>query len=150
VTRVFVQEVTPAIGQVTIYFMRDGDDNPIPSGSEVTTVKNAILELKPANTVDSDVIVLAPVGVAVDFTFTALTPDTSTMRSAISANLRQFFDERTSVGVNVDEDAYRSAIFNTVDTVTGDVVSTFTLSTPVGDVAIATGEIGILGNVVYP
>ncbi len=65
-------------------------------------------------------------------------------------SLNQFFDEGTEVGVNVDEDAYRSAIFNTVDTVTGDVVSTFTLSTPSGDVTIATGEIGVLGSVVYP
>jgi uncharacterized phage protein gp47/JayE len=149
VTRVFVQEITPAVGQVTIYFMRDNDLNPIPATSEVTRVKDALLTIKPANTADADVIVLAPTGVPVDFTFTALTPNTSTMQTAISANLRQFFDERTSVGVNVDEDAYRSAIFNTVDTVTGDIVSTFTLSVPSGDVVIASGEIGILGSVVY-
>lgn len=150
VTRVFVQEVTPAIGQVTVYFMRDNDINPIPTGSEVTKVKDSILEIKPANTADADVIVLAPTGVTVDFTFTALTPSTSTMQDAINANLRQFFDERTTVGVSIDEDAYRAAIFNTVDTVTGDVVTTFTLSVPAGDVAIAAGEIGVLGNVVYP
>ena len=150
VTRVFVQEITPAVGQVTIFFMRDNDDNPIPTASEVTTVKDQILTIKPANTGDADVIVSAPTGVSVDFTFTALTPNTSTMRTAITANLEQFFDESTEVGVNVDEDAYRSAIFNTVDTVTGDLVSTFTLSAPSGDVVIAAGEIGILGNVVYP
>jgi uncharacterized phage protein gp47/JayE len=150
VTRVFVQEVTPAIGQVTVFFMRDNDVNPIPTGSEVTTVKNNILTIKPANTADADVIVLAPTGVTTDYTFTALSPNTSTMQDAITASLRQFYDERTAVGVNIDEDAYRSAIFNTVDTVTGDVVSTFTLSAPVGDIAIAAGEIGVLGNVVYP
>lgn len=149
VTRVFVQEVTPSEGQVTVYFMRDGDDNPIPTGSEVTKVKTKILEIKPANTADADVIVAAPTGVSVDFTFTALSPNTSTMQDAISANLRQFFDERTSVGVNVDEDAYRSAIFNTVDTVTGDMVSTFALSAPTGDVTVSTGEIGILGTVTH-
>lgn len=149
VTRVFVQEVTPAIGQITTYFMRDNDANPIPTGSEVNKVKDNILTIKPANTADSDVIVSAPTGVSVTFTFSALTPNTSTMQQAIEANLRQFFDERTSVGVNVDEDAYRSAIFNTVDTVTGDVVQTFTLSAPVGDVTIATGEIGILGAVTF-
>lgn len=150
VTRVFVEEVTPAVGQVTIYFMRDNDLNPIPAGSEVNKVKDKILEIKPANTQDDDVIVSAPAGVSVAFTFTALSPDTSTMRSAISANLRQFFDERTEVGVNIDEDAYRSAIFNTVDTVTGEVLTTFTLSTPSGDIAIASGETGILGAVTYP
>ncbi len=150
VTRVFVQEITPAVGQVTVYFMRDNDVNPIPAGSEVTQVKDAILTIKPANTADADVIVLAPTGVSVDFTFTALSPNTSTMQTAVSANLAQFFDERTEVGVDVDEDAYRSAIFNTVDPVTGDLVSSFALSVPSGDVTIAAGEIGILGNVVYP
>jgi len=150
VTRVFVQEVTPAIGQVTVYFMRDNDPNPIPTGSEVVKVKDSILTIKPANTQDSDVIVEAPVGVDVDFVFTDLLPNTTTMRDAISANLRQFFDERTNVGSDVDEDAYRSAIFNTVDTVTGDLVQTFTLSSPSGDVTISAGEIGILGAVTYP
>ena len=150
VTRVFVEEVTPAIGQVTVYFVRDGDINPIPSGSEVTKVKDQILTIKPANTSDSDVIVNAPTGVSVAFTFTGLAPNTSTMQSAISANLRLFFDERTLVGVDIDEDAYRAAIFNTVDTVTGAVVQTFAISSPSGDITIASGEIGTLGAVVYP
>jgi len=150
VTRVFVQEITPAIGQVTIYFMRDNDDDPIPSGSEITSVKDNILTINPANTSDNDVIVLAPTAVPTGFTFSSLTPNTSTMQTAINANLAQFFDERTDVGVNVDEDAYRAAVFNTVDTVTGDVVQTFSLSSPSGDIAIAAGEIGTLGSVTYP
>ena len=54
VTRVFVQEVTPAIGQVTTYFMRDNEISPIPTGSEVTKVKDSILEIKPANTASTD------------------------------------------------------------------------------------------------
>ena len=139
-----------AVGTVTTYFMRDNDLNPIPSGSEVTTVKNKILEITPANTASADVVVAAPTAVTVDFTFTALSPNTSTMQAAIKANLEAFFDEDTEVGVDVDEDAYRSAIFNTVDTETGDEVKTFTLSAPPsGDVAIGIGEIGVLGNVVF-
>lgn len=149
VTRVFVQEITPAVGQVTIYFMRDDDTNPIPSGAEVADVDAVIQAIRPANTDSADVFVLAPTGVSTDFTFTALVPNTSTMQTAINASLRQFFDENTSVGVDVDQDAYRSAIFNTVDTVTGEVVSSFTLSAPTTDITIASGEIGILGNVTY-
>lgn len=142
--------VSIALGTVTIYFMRDNDDNPIPTGSEVNDVKESILTINPANTSENDVNVLAPVGVSVDFTFTDLNPNTSTMKDAVNANLAQFFDERTSVGVNIDEDAYRSAIFNTVDTVTGQRISTFTLSVPSGDIDIETGEIGILGDIIYP
>lgn len=150
VTRVFVQEVTPTPGQVTIYFMRDNDDNPIPDASEVAAVRAVILTIKPVNTSDDDVFVLAPTAVAVNFTFTALSPDTPTMHEAITANLQQLFDERVNVGEDVTEDAYRSAIFNTVDTTTGDIVSGFTLSAPSGDVAIADGEIGVLGTVAFP
>lgn len=150
VTRVFVQEITPAPGQVTIYFMRDNDDNPIPSGSEIATVKDQILSITPANTDELDVIVLAPVAAPVDFTFSALTPNTPTMHNAINANLDQFFSERVVVGVNIDEDAYRSAIFNTIDTETGQAVQSFDLTVPVGDIVIAGGEIGTFGNVVYP
>lgn len=150
VTRVFVEEITPDVGQVTVYFMRDNDDNPIPSGAEVTTVKDKILEIKPANTSDADVIVSSPVAVVNDFIFTALVPNTSTMKTAIDANLAQFFDESTLIGIDIEEDAYRSVIFNTVDTETGDVVQSFTLSSPVGDITIASGEIGTLGTVTYP
>lgn len=150
VTRVFVQEVTPTPGQVTIYFMRDDDSNPIPDASEVATVRAAILTIKPANTSSDDVFVFAPTSVTVNFTFTAMSPDTPTMRTAVQANLQQLFSERVNVGEDVTEDAYRSAIFNTVDTVTGESMSTFTISAPSGDVAIADGQIGILGTVAFP
>jgi len=141
--------ISIALGTVTTYFMRDNDADPIPASSEVTTVKNKILEIVPANTANIDVVVAAPSAVTVDFTFTDLNPNTSTMKSAITANLQAFFAEDTEVGVNIDQDAYRSAIFNTVDTDTGDEVKTFTLSAPSGDVTITTGEIGVLGNVVF-
>lgn len=150
VTRVFVQEITPAVGQVTVYFMRDNDDNPIPDASEIAAVDAVIQAIRPANTDSTDVIVGAPTGVSTDFIFTSISPNTSTMRTAITANLRQFFDEDTDVGVNIAEDAYRSAIFNTIDTETGAVLDTFTLTSPSGTITIASGEIGTLGNVTYP
>lgn len=150
VTRVFVEEITPSVGQVTVYFMRDNDMPAIPDASEVSAVNAVLLEILPANTDPSDLIVAAPTAVPVAFTFTALSPDTVTMRTAITNNLTQFFDEETMVGENVDQDAYRSAIYNTVDTETGDRVTTFTLSTPTGDVTVASGEIGTLGTVTFP
>lgn len=151
VTRVFVQEITPTIGEVTIFFMRDNDADPIPDASEVTTVKNKILEIKPANMADVDVIVSAPTAVPTVFTFSALTPNTATMQAAITASLTQFFDEQPEVGVNVDADKYRSAIISTIDTQTGDGVSTFALSAPTGDIVIAAGQIATLsGTPTYP
>lgn len=153
--------VTPATGSISsttsvplgrciVYFMRDNDDNPIPSSSEAQDVKNELNEIRPANTSEVDLIVTPPTAITVDFTFTNITPDTSTMRSAITANLEQFFTESTEVGLDLDEDAYRSAIINTIDTETGQSVQTFTLSTPSGDIAAQSNEIPVLGAVQYP
>lgn len=149
VTRVFVQEITPAIGQVTTYFMRDDDEDPIPTPGEVTDVKDSILLIKPANTATADVIVLAPVGVTQDFTFSSLTPNTASMQTAITANLGQFFKEEPQVGVTITEEKYVAAIQNTIDS-GGNSIDNFALSDPIGDIPITTGQIGLLGVVSYP
>ncbi len=154
VTRVFVEESTPLTGQVTVYFTRDGDVSAIPSGSEVAIVKAALVAIKPANIADADLIVAAPIAVPVNFTFTDLQPTSVAMKAAVTANLQQFFSERVSVSdAVVDADAYRSAIFSTVNSTNGESVTTFTLSnppTPPGDVTVGNGRIATLGNVVFP
>jgi uncharacterized phage protein gp47/JayE len=139
---------TIPLGQVRTFFMRDDDANSIPSASEVATVKAKVDEILPANTSTDDNIVLAPTAVPTDFTFTELSPNTSTMRTAVTANLEQFFDEQVSVGVDIDEALYNAAIANTVDTETGDTIVSFTTTTS-GDIYIDSGEIGTLGNVTY-
>jgi len=150
VTRVFVQTAIPARGQVTIFFMRDNDDDPIPTSSEVQTVNDTLLEILPSHNDVTDMIVLAPTPKTVSFTFTNINPDTATMQTAIQNSLSQFFQEETEVGINIDQDAYRSAIFNTVDTANGATLASFTLSDPVGDIVITTAEIGVLGGVIFP
>ena len=143
-------EASIALGRVQVYFMRDNDDDPIPSASEVQDVKDELNLIRPANTAEQDLIVNSPSPITVDFNFTSVTPDTSTMRAAITANLDQFFAESTEVGSDLDEDAYRSAIINTVDTETGQRLQTFTLSAPSGDITAQSNEIPILGTVSYP
>lgn len=138
------------LGTLQIYFMRDNDENPIPSGSEVSEVRDKILEILPANTDStSDLGVFAPTAVPTDYVFSDLSPNTVTMKNAITENLKVFYAEKTFVGVNIDEDAYRAAIFNTIDTETGDVVLTFELSNPTVDITIDIGQIGTLGNVTF-
>lgn len=149
VTRVFVEEITPFPGAVTIYFTRDNDDNIIPAASEVAEVKAKILEIKPAHTEDSDVVVLAPTGITTNFIFTALSPNTSTMQTAIIASLEVLFEESTSVSEDLLEVAYEAAIFQTIDPETGNQVSNFTLSTPSGNISIASGELPVLGSVTF-
>ena len=110
-------------------------------------VIDKLAEIRPANTSINSLLVNAPTAVPVAFTFTSLSPNTPTMQDAINANLAQFFEEQTIVGADIDDDAYRAAIKNTVDTQTGDTVDSFALSTPVGDITIAFGELGALGIV---
>ncbi len=149
VTRVLVKRITPAIGQVTILFVRDNDDNIIPDGSEVAEVKEAIIDKLPATSDEADVFVLAPTPVSTDYTFSAISPDTTTMRTAIEENLIAFYADEVDFETDITEDKYRSAIIDTIDPETGDILASFTLSTPSGDITVTTNQIGVLGNVVF-
>jgi len=149
-TRTWIQEITPDVGQVTVYFMRDGDPNPIPDGAAITEMNALLNTIRPANTAEEDFIIGAPTATGINYTFTDLQPSTSTMEDAVTESLEQFFAERTEVAVNVDADAYRSTVFNTVDTTNGDVVTTFELAYPTGDLVVGSGEIAVLGNIVFP
>jgi len=71
------------------------------------------------------------------------------MRDAIFENLKQFFKEGVNEGKNIQEDGYRSVIFQTVDPNSGQPLTSFTLTTPVGDISIDIGELGILGTVTF-
>jgi uncharacterized phage protein gp47/JayE len=148
VTRVFVKPITPAEGSVTTYFMRDNDTvTPIPPPTEVAKVKAKLLEIKTAHVNPDNVIVSAPSPVSVNFVFTSVTPNTQTMKEAVKNNLRQFFKEGTSVGVNIQAVAYNSAIYSTIDPETGERLQAFVLSAPVGNISISAGQIGVLGAV---
>ncbi len=139
------------MGQVRTYFMRDNDDgSSIPSASEVNQVKALLDTIKPANTSTLDNQVFSPTALPENFVFTSLVPNTPTMKTAVTNNLQQFFDERTTVGADVDEDLYRAAIANTVDTETNETVVSFDLSSPSGDLPVVFGEIATLGAVTIP
>lgn len=149
VTRVFVRIITPNVGDVTIYFFRDGDTNPIPDTESIATVKSSIVELLPATSDPDNVYVLAPSIVTTNFTFSAISPDTDTMRTAITNTLTAFFEDDVEFETDVSEDKYRAAIIQTQDTQTGDFIETFTLSSPSGDISISDGQIAGLGTVTF-
>lgn len=150
VTRAKVKEITPSPGAITVLFVKD--DNPgsiIPNASEIAQVKNAILEIKPAHTDNSDIVVLAPTPVTVDFNFTALSPNTPEIKAAINSNLAALFRESVDFEQDVTEDRYRGVIATTIDPSSGDIVESFTLSTPSGDVTISSNELAVLGSISY-
>ncbi len=150
VTRVWVFEASPFAGAVAVYFVRDNDADIIPSTGEVATVRAQILAIKPASLDPDNLLVAGPTAVPTSFTFSSITPDTATMREAVTESLDQFFKDFSNVGVSIVEDAYRSAIINTIDTVTGETLSDFVLASPTADIPVAIGELAILGTVSYP
>ena len=150
VTRVWVFEITPLAGDVTIYFVRDNDPSTIiPSAGEIQDVKDAILLITPANTDPDRVFVDAPVALTNNYNFSAIVPNSIPMQSAIIQSLTQFYREGVTVGVNVSADEYRSAIINTIDPESGSRLKSFTLISPNGDIVVASDEIPILGTVSF-
>lgn len=141
---------TPGIpnGQVKIYFVRDDDDAILPSQTELENVRTQLSTIRPAHVYDPDMIIKAPVGITVDFTFTALDPDTDEMREAIINNLIDLFRTETNVSETLQSHAYIAAIWQTVDR-TGAIVKDFTLSAPSGDVSIAEGQLPVLGDITF-
>ncbi|MFK5284322.1 hypothetical protein ACI3PL_32550, partial [Lacticaseibacillus paracasei] len=65
------------------------------------------------------------------------------MQQAIKDNLTYMFQESATVGSDLDEAAYLSAIYQTVDLTTGATVDLFSLSAPSGDITVADGELPV-------
>lgn len=149
VTRVWVQSITPQVGQVTIYFVRDNDPTIIPTASEVQQVRDSILLIQPASTNPNDIIVAAPQPVYITFNFLSISPDTDGIKNAVKANLQQYFLDNAGVDDNLLQLGYNSAIFNTIDPNTGQKVTSFSLSSPTGDIGIDKNQIGILQDVLF-
>lgn len=149
VTNVFVFENTPDVGKVKIYFVRTNDTTPIPNASQVNDVNAVIQAIRPATTAEANCVVLAPTEVLCSWDFSALSPDTATMRSAIEASLEALCLDYGAVSEPLTEDQYRAAIVNTIDTSTGEQLASFTLTTT-GDFGGAAGEYPVYDGVTFP
>lgn len=147
VTRVWVKECVPEIGQVTIYFTTD-NQGVIPTNQDVVDVRASVESIKPCNTRNEDIFVYAPNPHYVDFDFVQLTPNTVSMRSAIQTRLAELFYTTAEVEKPLTSEDYRAKISSTVDS-SGAKVQMFALREPVGDIDPGTGGIPILRNVVF-
>ncbi len=150
VTRSWVFPTTPHVGYVSIYFTRDNDSSSIlPSPSEILTVRNAILAVKPSNMEDFQVIVNSPEPVDVDFVFASITPNTPEMKSAITSTLNFLFrDTSINVSQNVLQIVYECAIITTEDSL-GNKLNSFTLNSPVGDIIVGDGQLAVLNSITF-
>lgn len=149
-TRVQVKKIYPVIGAVTVYFVKDDDPiSIIPTPGDVAAALAGVLAITPAHTSPSDVYVLAPTPIPVNFAIDSLTPDTPELRAAILSNLDAFFREQISIEESITQDKYRGIIVTSADPLTGVDVESFNLTSPIGDIVIGVGEIAILGTVVF-
>ena len=150
ITKVWTFDATPQPGKFETYFIR-GNDKPsiFPDGAEVEEARQALLKIKPAPMRNEDVIVRAPTPVKVIFTFTALVPNSQALQNAITASLTQLFIDETELAEDLQEDAYRAAIFQTINPETGQFVQSFALSQPSGDIAVGAGELAELSTITF-
>ena len=93
---------------------------------------------------------LAPELVPTDFVFSAIDPDTPTMRTAVSAQLLAFFEDSVEFATDVQSDSYRGAIQNTYDIEGATSLVSFALTSPTGNISVDIGEIATLGTVSFP
>jgi hypothetical protein len=150
VTRVAVKRAYPEAGQVSVYFVRDGDKNIIPSDAAVEDVKNELLKYLPAEMETDNLIVEAPTPKVVDFIIGSLSPNTVTMQDAIKKTLVLFFKTGTYFETDVKKDDYNTKI-KSARSRNGEIVIdiTYTEPNPV-DVVVQTGEWPVLGDIIFP
>lgn len=140
---------SPAPGQVVVIIVRDNDENIIPTQSILDQTKESILAngKLTAHTRPEDVFVLAPIAQVVDFNFSAISPNTATMRTAIRNQLIAFFEDSVTFEEDIPAPSYQGEIQNTRDPVSGDRLVSFTLSSPTAAIVVADGNIPVLGSV---
>lgn len=153
ITRVWVQEAEPHPGYVTIYFTRDYDTNIIPTASQVNAVKNEIIDfdngIKPAPTPHNYVIVSAPTPVPITITFATLSPNTATMKTAITTTLTDYFKSPSiNVGGDITLNEINALIYGVIDEDGNS--PTFTLSAPSSTTAVSDSQLATLGTITYP
>jgi uncharacterized phage protein gp47/JayE len=141
----------PAPGETAVYALRDGDTPITPPQVVLDQTKQAVIAQGrlPAHTREQDVYVMAPTLVLANFNFSSITPDTSTMRAAIQAQLAALFSDSVDFEESVGESAYLSALYATRDLTTGQLLADFTLTAPVGGIAVPLGGIASLGAVTF-
>ena len=137
----------PAEGQTLVAFLRDGDESPIPSDPELQEVRDALARIYPAHALQSDLFVVAPIPSTVDFDFASISPDSLSMRAAVTQQLQALFD---AVGFeeNIAELDYLCAIRDTFDAERGERLESFTLNTS-GDINVGVNGLAQLGSVSF-
>lgn len=139
----------PQPGTVYVFVLDDGNSPPTPGSTTITNVKAKIIEKLPAHSTEDSVVVTGPFFESVDIDISSLSPDSSSMRSAIENSLAGFFADAIGFTEDIKLNQIIAAIQNTQDSETGEFVDDFSLDAPTADVAVGGGTLGDLGTVTF-
>lgn len=140
VTRAWVYPQELGLGTVTVRFMMDDTyDDGIPLEADVTAVQTALDLLRP---VTADLTVVAPVAVPLNITTLSITPSTTTIQTAIEAEIADLILREATPGATILISHLREAI----SIAAGE--TDHALTNPSADITHATGEIAVVGT--YP
>lgn len=139
VTRAWVYPAELGLGTVTVRFATDGEASPIPAVPKVAEVAAHIAGVRP---VTAEVFVVAPVALPVAFTI-AVTPATADVKEKVEAELRDLFARDSIPGGTILLSRMREAI----SVAAGE--SDNTLIAPNANVVAATGQLPVLGAIVW-
>jgi uncharacterized phage protein gp47/JayE len=139
VTRAWCYPLEGGAGTVTVRFVRDDDASIIPDAGEVAAVQAHIDEVAPVTAV---VTVAAPIADALNFTI-AITPDNSTTRAAVEAELRDMLRRGARPGGTTLLSKIRGAVDD------ADGLTDWEVTAPAADVVHATGHMATFGVVTW-
>lgn len=120
VTRAWCYPLEDGAGTVTVRFVCDDYEDIRPTSEMVKKVQAYIDSVRP---VTADVTVMAPTLKPVNFEISTLTPDTSSVRAAVEAELRDLFISESEPGKSIYISHVRAAISAAAGEVDHELVS---------------------------
>lgn len=137
VTRAWVRRRWVGPGTVGLFILRDGDPDPIPNAAALEEAQAYIEPLKP---VDPELYVMAPIAKPVVYQI-ALTPDSSAIRAAVEAALRDLHYRESEPGATL----LRTHIAEAISTAEGE--RDHVLAAPLDNVTAAGNEVLTFGGI---
>ncbi|APC15659.1 baseplate J protein [Pseudomonas frederiksbergensis] len=126
-------------GTVGLFVMRDDDPQPVPDATQLALVQAYIEPLRP---VTAELHVLAPVQLPVTYRL-RLTPDTSAVRAAVEAQLRDLHNREAGLG----DTLLLTHIAEAISSATGE--SDHKLVAPAADVTAGSNQLLTFGGCVW-
>ncbi|SDP49690.1 Uncharacterized phage protein gp47/JayE [Pseudomonas arsenicoxydans] len=139
VTRAWCRGNYLGAGTVALFVMRDDDPQPIPDAAQLAEVQAYI---EPLRQVTAELHVLPPVPLPVTYSL-SLTPDTTAVRAAVEAQLRDLHNREAGLGETLLVSHIREAISSTAGE------SDHKLMSPTADVEAAANQLLTFGGCVW-